>query len=205
MELVIPLLVLLIGLQYLKTQWQRQRIALLGSHLSQHHIEKLMKSLTEGYLRALGEDDVERRSQIWGMLGTAENELSQQFGQFSEGFSKVWGDKALVSTLPVTVPYADKLFPQATFDMRQAIRIHAQGIASAAQNQQNLSQRDKAFLMSAELYLMQHTCHWFCRSKAVATARMLAMHQTTYEQLIASVSAETRQAYCKLIRHPKMA
>jgi hypothetical protein len=103
------------------------------------------------------------------------------------------------------VPYADKLFPQATFDMRQAVRIHARGIASAAQNQQNLSQRDKAFLMSAELYLMQHTCHWFCRSKAVASARMLAMHQTTYEQLIASVSAETRLAYCKLIRHPKMA
>ena len=39
---------------------------------------------------------------------------------------------------------------------------------------------------------MQHTCHWFCNSKTVASARLLARHQTTYEQVLASVTPETR-------------
>jgi hypothetical protein len=42
--------------------------------------------------------------------------------------------------------------------------------------------------MSAELFLMQHSCHWFCKSKAVASARMLVRHKTSHEQLIAAVS-----------------
>ena len=41
------------------------------------------------------------------------------------------------------------------------------------------SPRRKAFTMSAELFLMQHTCHWFCRSKTVASARMMARHKTS--------------------------
>lgn len=199
MELFIPLLLLVVGLQFVKVQDQRQRIALLGSYLGRFQIEKLMENLSEGYLRALDEADPERRAQIWSMLGTAETELSQQFQRFAEDFSKVWGDKARVSTLPLAIPYATKLFPNASFDVRQALTIHAQGIAAAAENRQQLSLRDKAYTMSAELFLMQHTCHWFCRSKAVASARMLARHKTPYAQLLASVSAETRQAYCVLI------
>jgi hypothetical protein len=46
---------------------------------------------------------------------------------------------------------------------------------------------------------MQHSCHWFCRSKVVASARMLARHKTSYEQLLAAVSPETRQAYQALL------
>ena len=38
-----------------------------------------------------------------------------------------------------------------------------------------------------------------CKSKTVASARMLARHQTPHEQLVASVSAETRNAYLTLI------
>ena len=41
----------------LKTQAERKRIALLGQHLAEHQIEKLMQTLTEGYARALGERD----------------------------------------------------------------------------------------------------------------------------------------------------
>jgi hypothetical protein len=199
MELLIPLLLLAIGFQVVKTQQQRQRIALLGSYLGQFQIEKLMENLTQGYLRALGEDDAERRAQIWSMLGTAEVELSAQFQRFADSFAQVWGDKALVSTLPVAMPYADKLFPRATFDVRKVLAIHAQGIAAAADNRRGLSLRDKAYTLSAELFLMQHSCHWFCRSKAVASARMLARHQTPYAQLVASVAPQTRQAYCALV------
>jgi len=199
MEIFIPLLLIVVGMQFVKVQQQRQRIALLGSHLGQFQIEKLMENLTQGYLRALGEDDPERRAQIWSMLGTAETELSEQFQRFADSFSQVWGDKTLVSTLPVAIPYADKLFPKASFDVRQVLRIHAQGIAAAAENRRNLSLRDKAYTMSAELFLMQHTCHWFCRSKAIASARMLARHQTQYAQLLEAVAPQTRQAYCELV------
>jgi uncharacterized RmlC-like cupin family protein len=46
---------------------------------------------------------------------------------------------------------------------------------------------------------MQHTCHWYCKSKTVASARLLARHHTSYEQVLAAVSAETRTAYGRLI------
>jgi hypothetical protein len=193
-------LILVLAWQYLKAQDQRRRIHLLGGYLSQYHIEKLMENVTEGYLRALDEGDPERRAQIWSMLASAEQELASQFRRFADDFSKVWSDKTLVSTLGFAFPYADKLFPRHTFDMRQLLAIHAEGIAAAAENRHQLSQRDKAYTMTAELLLMQHSCHWFCRSKAVASARVQARHQTGYQQLIDSVSGDTRTAYLKLVR-----
>ena len=53
--------------------------------------------------------------------------------------------------------------------------------------------------MMAELFLMQHSCHWFCKSKAVASARLVLRHQTAYEQVVKSVAPDTRQAYLTLI------
>jgi hypothetical protein len=195
--LLLPL-ALIAGFQFLKAREQRRRIHLLGGYLSQYQIEKLMENVTDGYLRALGEDDPERRAQIWSMLATAEAELSSQFKRFAADFAKVWNDKTQVSTLGFAFPYADKVFPRQTFDMRLALAIHAEGIAAAAENRRQLSLRDKAFTMSAELFLMQHSCHWFCRSRAVASARMQARHQTSHQQLLDAVSPETRAAYRKL-------
>ena len=192
------LLAPVLGFQFLKVQEQRRRIHLLGGYLSQYQIEKLMENVTEGYLRALGEDDPERRAQIWSMLATAEQELASQFRRFSEDFSRVWNNQTQVSTLGFAFPHADRLFPRQAFDMRQLLAIHAEGIAAAAENRQGLSQRDKAYTMTAEVLLMQHSCHWFCRSKAVASARMLARHQTSHAQLIDSVSPQTRAAYRQL-------
>jgi len=105
----------------------------------------------------------------------------------------------LVSTLPIAFPLADKLFPVQTFDVRQAFKIHAQGIDAGVMNAQQLPSKDRAFLLTAELLLMQHTCHWFCRSKTVASARLLARHKTHYAKVLESVSAQTRQAYVKLL------
>ena len=113
-------------MQYLKGQDQRQRIALLGRYLGKFQIEKLMENLINGYLRALDDADPERRAQIWSMLGTAETELSEQLRRFVEDFSKVWGDKTQVSTLRLALPYANKLFPRAAFDLRHALAIHAE-------------------------------------------------------------------------------
>jgi hypothetical protein len=49
------------------------------------------------------------------------------------------------------------------------------------------------------MLLMQHTCHWYCRSKSVASARMSARHRTSYEQLVGAVLPQTRQEYLGLV------
>ena len=199
MELFILLMLVALGAYMLKAKDQNRRITLLGSHLGRHQIEKLMESLTEGYMRALGEADPEREAQIWSMLTTSEKALGEQFNRFVADFAKVEAAEACVKKLPFAIPYADKLFPSATFDMRQALSIHAQGITQGVQNTLNQTPKRKAFTLCAELFLMQHTCHWFCRSKTVASARMMVRHKTSYAQLVASVSPETRLAYCQLI------
>lgn len=192
------LLLPVVGYHYLRAQEQRRRIVLLGNYLGKYQIEKLMQSVTDGYLRALGEEDGQRREQIWNLMDTAEQELCNQFTRFVEDFEKVWNGQTQVSTLRWDFLYADRVFPQATFDMRRVLAVHAQGIARVIENAPGLSRRDRAYTLSAELFLMQHSCHWFCRSRAVASARTLARHQTSYAQLIAAVSPETRAAYCKL-------
>ena len=65
-------------------------------------------------------------------------------------------------------------------------------------NDAGRSPKAKAFTLSAELFLMQHTCHWFCKSKTVASARMLARHKTSYQQVLDAVSPQTRNAYREL-------
>jgi hypothetical protein len=199
MEIFVLVILIAIGAYTLKSRDEKRRIALLGSHLGKYQIEKLMESLTEGYMRALGEDDPDRREQIWSLLSTSEMKLCDQFSSFVAEFSRVNETDARVSKLAVSIPYADKLFPNATFDLRKALSIHARGITNAAKNSLNQTPKSKAFTMLAELFLMQHTCHWFCKSKAVASARILVRHKTSYELLIDSVAPDTRNAYCTLI------
>jgi hypothetical protein len=183
----------------LKTREQKRRIALLASHLGKFEIEKLMEGLVSGYMRALGETNLDRQEQVFAYLGNQEVQFSEQVQQFSTGFEEVWGDNALASTLPLAVPWADKLFPQATFDVRKAFHIHAQGIADTVRNSQQALPKDRAYMLTAEIMLLQHTCHWFCRSKTVASGRLLARHKTRYEQVLAAVSSPTRQAYMQLL------
>ena len=187
------------ALYFLKIKDQRRRVVLLATQLGQFQIEKWMETLTSGYLRALGEADAARRAQIWQLLVTTEDHLVEQFKRFSADFAKVDEAEARVSLIPVAVPFADQLLPKATFDLRHAITIHAEGLAEACRNDAQRSQRDKAFTVSAELFLMQHTCHWFCRSKTTASARLLVRHQTPYAQVVASVGMRTRQAYSALV------
>jgi hypothetical protein len=199
MNPLILLILLALGVYALNVRDQRRRVALLGGYLSQYQIEKLMANLTQGYMRALGEVNPERQTQIWNLLTTAESELSEQFSQFVSEFAKVDEKNVRVSKLPIGLPFADKLFPNATFDLRKVMGIHARGLTNAVNNIGNQSPKRKAFTLSAELFLMQHTCHWFCRSKTVASARMLASHKTSYAQLLDSVAPDTRQAYGTLI------
>ncbi|NMM78676.1 hypothetical protein [Acidovorax sp. SRB_24] len=199
MDVLILAALIAFSAHLLKSRYQARRIALLGSHLAQFQIEKLMENLTQGYLRALGESDAGRREQVWNLLAGTEVALCEQFKRFAADFARVDAEETRVSKLPIALPYADRLLPAATFDLRQALQIHAQGIEAAARNEAGRSLRDKAFTMSAELFLMQHSCHWFCKSKTVASARMLARHQTSHDQLLAAVSPATRKAYGALV------
>lgn len=200
MDVLILVMVGVSGVWLLRASEQRRRIALLGSFLGKYQIEALMENLTQGYLRALVENDPARRGQILNLLNAAEQSVAQQFGSFALEFSRLDEAQTRVSTLGVALPFADRLFPKATFDVREAFRIHARGLADAASNDLHRSPRDKAFTLSAELLLMQHTCHWFCRSLATASARSLLRHQTPYPQLVASVAPATRRDYQALLR-----
>ncbi len=187
------------GLWFLNLREQHQRIRLLAGVLGQFQVEKLMETVADGYLRALGENDADRRSQVWNMLGQAETTLCAQVQSFVEAFDKVDAAAARFSTLPIGLPFAAQLFASSCADLRALLHIHAQGIADVVTNAAGLSQRDKAYMLTAELLLLQHSCQWYCRSKAVAGARMMARHQTPHAQLLASVSAPTRKAYRQLL------
>lgn len=201
MENYVLLILLGLGAWTLNTHQQHQRVALLGRHLQNYRIEGLMETLSEGYLRALGEDAPARQDQIWELMQTHETALSSQFTRFAAEMARLDGTALQVSTLPIALPYADQIFPNATFDLRKALNIHAQGIASVVDNHAALTPKDKAYVLSAEMYLMQHTCHWYCKSRTVASARLLARHKATHAQVLAAVSPETRRAYRALTGH----
>ena len=200
MSTVVFFAVLAFILQMRNSWEQRKRLMHLGHYLRNFEIEKLMESLTEGYLRALGEDDAERRTQIWNMLEQTEQNLNGQFQKFVEAFAQADVQASRGSTLALGLPFALVFAPGATFDMRQLLKVHAQGIEATLNNTEGLSNRDKAFRLSAELFLMQHSCHWFCKSKLVASARMLSRHKTQYAQLLSAVRPHTREASSRLMR-----
>ena len=188
-----------ITLYLLKTQLERQRIALLAGYLGRFQIEKSMETLMQGYMRALGESDAQRQRQVWNHMRDTEIRLSEQAASLATELAGAQEQDTRVSTLGLALPFADKLFPAATFDLRKAIAIHARGIREAVQADPDLEPKNRAFTISAELFLMQHTCHWYCKSRAVASARMVVRHKTGYEQLVASVAPATAKAYRALL------
>ena len=199
MDIFVVVALLALGLHVLKLREQKQRIALLGSYLGKFQIEKLMQDVLSGYQRALGEADADRQAQVWRYLEPQEQTLSAQFGRFVLEFAKVPEPQARASKLTLAWPFVAQLFPVTTFDMRKLLSVHSHGITQAVTQGQTQTPKSKAFTVMAELLLMQHSCHWFCRSKVVASARMLARHQTSYDQLLESVDSDTRQAYLAVV------
>ena len=200
MDILTLTLLFAVGSYLLKTSEQRQRIALLASHLGRFQIEKLMERLNEGYLRALGEQDPERQRQIWALHEPVERDLNEQFQRFAESFGKAAPADTRINRNPL--PYAHRWLPgwlAPGMDARALMRLHAKSIDQIVTQTAGLSSRDRARTLLAELYLMQHSCHWFCRSRSLASARLVARHHTTHEQVIEAVSPTTRQAYLALI------
>ncbi|TXI62963.1 MAG: hypothetical protein E6Q48_05225 [Limnohabitans sp.] len=202
MEIISLLAVVGMALHWLNHQDRRKRTALLASHLQPFQIERLMQQLTEAYMRALGETDLERQTQILQLQQEPEQQLARQFQELARAFGQLAAPQA--RTLKLALPGIDKLLPQSTFDTRRVLQVHADGIGRAVRNEAGRSPRDKAFTLMAEMFLMQHSCHWFCRSKTIASARMLAQHKTHYEQALDAVSPDTRDAYLAVVNGPAL-
>ena len=199
MDILVIAVIVAVAALVLRRQQERLRIALLASHLGQFQIEKLMATLSDGYMRALGEGEPERQQQVWDHLRPTELALCEQFNRFALRFAAADVQQTRVSMLALSLPWADRLFPGATFDARKAIAIHAHGIRRAVEADRSLPAKRRAFTLSAEMFLMQHTCHWFCKSKAVASARMWVRHKTRYEQLLDAVTPDPARAYRALL------
>ena len=199
MDLILVFLPVAVALVIARRAEEQQRVALLGGHLRPLHIEQHMEQLTETYLRALGEPDPARAEAIWQNLAATENALQDELRRLADALQEVWGERMRVSRWPIGVPHATRFFPQASFDFRALVALHAQGFADVLRNEAGLDRRDRAFRATAELLLFQHSCHWFCRSKNVASARLLARHRTSHEQVLAAVSPATREAYERLV------
>lgn len=192
-----------------KSRAERARVARLATHLRQYDIEKLMGTLSEGYLRAIGEEDAQRRQAIWALLEPSERKICEQFGQFAQRFGQenevdsrvlrpAWPVSAVLLWLQPVFP---RLLERHSFDMRRLLALHAQALEQAVQANA-LPASQKAFTLLAELMLMQHSCHWFCKSRPVASARLLVRHQTPYAKVLGSVAPNTLEAYQALTGVP---
>lgn len=204
MELLILGFAIAVATAIFHQRQQRTRMALLGQQLRHYPIERLMEAVTEGALQALSEPDPQRAQARWERVHHQEELLSQQFGRLAAEMHKVYSAHTQVSRWPLTLPGIDRFLPQTCFDFRVLLQVHAEGIARAVAQPRDLADtgqlRERAYRLAAELFLMQHSCHWFCKSKAVASARMLARHHTPHAQLLGAVSPETRRAYLALVQ-----
>jgi AcrR family transcriptional regulator len=202
MDILIVVVLLAVVLHIFKTREQAERVALLGSYLGKFQIEKLMQEVLSGYDRALSESDADRQAQVWRYLQPQEQTLADQFSRFVLELADVYEARVRVSRLPLALPFLSLAMPSSTFDLRKLMGVHGHGLNQAVANAQGLSAKRRAFAVTAELLLMQHSCHWFCRSKLVASARLLARHQTAHVQVLEAVTPQTRQAYLAVIAQP---
>ncbi len=193
MEFFVVLIFFSLGLRALNVQDQSARIRFLSEHLSRFRVEKQMADVQQSTLRALAETDPERQAPIWAMLEAMQADLCEQLHAFVLAFAKVDAALARTSRWPLPVPYATQWAPTASFDMRKVLGVHAKGLQNACDLQ--APAKEKAFVFMAEMLLLQHSCHWFCRSKITASARLMRQHKTSYAQVLASVGARTRQSY----------
>ena len=200
MEFIVVVLPMLVSLHLLNRQQQQLRIQRLAALLRPLGLEKLMEQLNTGYLRALGENDPVRSEPIWRLLAESEQRFGEQLQRLAEDAARLNADQTRISRWPVWAALAARWLPANSFDLRDLLRIHARGVAEVLRNPRGLSRRDQAFMLSADMLLFQHSCQMFCRSRAVASARLLARHQTSHAQALAAASPTTRNAYRALLQ-----
>lgn len=197
------LLLFFIGFQVLRVRYQRTHIALLSSYLSNLQLERHIETLTEGYTRAIREEDPNRQLQVLNQFTQTEKAVAAQVQTLADAMLKESLRTASLSVLPFCLPYAEQYLPSVTRDFRQLLQIHANGLRYVVENEGNWDEKSRAYHLSAELYLFQHSCHWFCKSRTVADARLMMRHQVQHQKVIESVSEITRMAYREWLQDRK--
>lgn len=195
MDTVLLILLAAIALHFVRARYQRARIVLLGRHLSSFQLERHMETLTEGYTRAIREQDPVRQLQVLEMFAQTERAVAAQMQSLADLLQKEPAESTRMGTLPFCLPYAERFLPSVTRDFRDLLQLHAAGMRHVVENEEGLDPRSRAFHLSAELYLFQHSCHWFCKSRTVADARLQMRHKVTHQKVLESVSPQTRTAY----------
>lgn len=195
MDSVLILLMVALAWQVLRVRYQRARIALLGRHLGSLQLERHMETLTQGYSRAIREETESRQLQVLETFAQTERAMASQANSLANAMQKESPQAARISMLSLCVPYIERFVPAVTRDFRELLHIHAAGLRHVVDNEDHLDAKARAFQLSAELYLLQHSCHWFCKSRAVADARLMLRHQVNHQKVLESVSAATRYAY----------
>jgi len=194
MDIAIILLVFAIAWQALRIRYQGERVALLGSHLADLQLERHMETLTQGYLRAIHEQDESRQLQVLDTYAPTERSVAAQAKTLADSIQKESPQAMGMSRYPFCLPYAERYLTR-TLDFRELLQIHAAGLRYVVDNEAGWDPKTRAYHLSAELYLLQHSCHWYCKSRNVADARLLLRHQVNHKTVLASVSAVTREAY----------
>lgn len=197
MDIVLILLLLALGWQVLRVRYQRTHIALLGQHLASLQLERHIETLTEGYTRAINEEAETRQLQILDMFAQTERAVATQAQSLAQAMQKASLQAASMGTLPFCLPYAERFLPAVTRDFRELLHIHAAGLRHVVDNEDGWDAKTRAYHLSAELYLFQHSCHWYCKSRTVADARLTVRHQVTHQKVLESVSRVTRTAYLR--------
>lgn len=192
------LLILLVGLWWVVQRHdQARRIAFLSQQLEGLQLERHMQTLTQGYLRVLGEDDAERRSQGWAGYCGIETAAASQLETLARRVSGAPTELTRIGKWLLHVPYVERINAAATRDFRALLSLHAEGLRAVVDNTAGLGPKQRAYRLSAELLLFQHSCHWFCKSRALADARLAAAHHVTHAKVLESVSEVTRRAYMR--------
>ncbi len=197
MEFFFALLLLAMAWRGLNVRDQSGRIRFLAERLRPFQVEKHMAEVQLSTMRALSETDPQRQASIWALIDGMQGELCEKFDAFVLVFAKTDARWTRISRWAMAIPYFTRWAPSRCFDLRKVLSVHARGLQSALAMQGPA--KDKAFVFMAEMLLLQHTCHWFCRSKLVASARLLTQHQTPYAKVLSSVAPATRRAYAALV------
>lgn len=200
METILILLMVAAVWQLLRVRYQRAHIALLGRHLASLQLERHMETLTQGYTRAIHEHDETRQLQVLETFNMTERTVAAQIQSLATAMQKESAQATSMGVLPFCAPYAERFLPATQRDFRKLLHIHAAGLRHAVDNEDRRDAKNRAYRLSAELYLLQHSCHWFCKSRAVANARLLVRHQVHHQKVLESVSETTRSAYARWLQ-----
>lgn len=195
MNTVLTLLAIIVAWRLLCLRYQRAHIVLLGRHLANLQIESHMETLTQGYTRAIHEKDGDRQLQVLNSYSQTEQTVAAQVQTLATAMKKEAAETTSMGVVRICVPYIDFILPTLARDFRRLLQIHATGMRYVVDNQEHWGPKDRAYHLSAELYLLQHSCHWFCKSRSVADARLLLQHQVQVQKALDSVSGVTRRAY----------